>query len=71
MQVNLKRNLFQLALATFVAGLGMGCGGLSASQSISPATFLLPGLGQTTPNQSAPEEPGSSPLVALNAPLAH
>jgi len=28
---------------------GTGCGGIMASQSISPATFLLPGLIQATP----------------------
>ena len=67
MRVKIKRNLFQLALAAMVASLGIGCGGLSASQSISPATFLLPGLGQNV-EQPTTEEPGASPLVALNVP---
>jgi hypothetical protein len=28
---------------------GIGCGGLNGSYNVSPATFLLPGLGQATP----------------------
>jgi len=28
-----------------IALLGAGCGGFSGSHSVSPATFLLPGLG--------------------------
>jgi len=28
---------------------GAGCGGINASQSVSPASFLLPGLMQATP----------------------
>jgi len=45
-----------------------GCGGFRASKSISPATFLLPGLLQADPPPSDPnhylpaEEPGN--LVA-------
>ncbi|HLH57021.1 MAG TPA: hypothetical protein VKY92_25805 [Verrucomicrobiae bacterium] len=42
-----------------------GCGGLSATKSISPASFLLPGLIQATPPPAHPEstlpqaEPGT------------
>jgi PBP1b-binding outer membrane lipoprotein LpoB len=33
-----------------LALLGAGCSGVNTSQSVSPATFLLPGFfGQTTP----------------------
>ena len=41
-----------------------GCGGIRASKSISPATFLLPGLLQADPPPADPnhylpaEEPG-------------
>jgi hypothetical protein len=38
------------------AMFGAGCGGIGASGSVSPATFLLPGLGQADPqNTAAPE----------------
>ena len=49
-QVNSKWNILfrkaaPLALASS-ALFGIGCGGLGASGSISPASFLLPGIGQ-------------------------
>ncbi|HEV8540935.1 MAG TPA: hypothetical protein VGR78_00965 [Verrucomicrobiae bacterium] len=49
-----------------VAMLGASCGGISAGGSASPATFLLPGIGQNTPKQSSPTvAPGkASPTVA-------
>jgi hypothetical protein len=44
-----------LMLAT-VAVIGMGCGGIGANGSVSPATFLLPGIGQVQP-QNPPGGP--------------
>jgi hypothetical protein len=48
-QVNSKWNiLFRKAAPLAFAGIalfGIGCGGLGASGSISPASFLLPGIG--------------------------
>jgi hypothetical protein len=32
-----------------VALLGAGCGGINASQSVSPASFLLPGIIKNDP----------------------
>ena len=49
------------ALLLFVAG----CGGITASKSISPASFLLPGLLQAVPQPPPPDstmpkvEPGT------------
>ena len=37
-QVRINRNLLALAVD------GAGCGGINASQTVSPATFFLPGL---------------------------
>jgi hypothetical protein len=37
-----------VALALF----GAGCGGISGSQSISPASFLLPGILKADPPQT-------------------
>jgi len=38
-----------MAMLTAVALLGAGCGGINASQSISPASFFLPGLLKADP----------------------
>jgi hypothetical protein len=66
--VNSKWNVFRASIAlAAVALLGMGCGGLGASGSISPATFLLPGLGQNDSQQHPPTDAldqKASPQVA-------
>jgi hypothetical protein len=50
-----------LALALLaVAILGSGCGGVNASGSVSPATFLLPGLMQNTPSKEPLTEPAAA-----------
>ena len=36
-------------MLTAVALLGAGCGGINASQSVSPASFFLPGLLKACP----------------------
>jgi hypothetical protein len=46
-RVKLKWQSFRLALVALLVALGAGCSGIRASHSISPATFLLPGLTQT------------------------
>ena len=63
-----------LAIIPALMLLCSGCSGINASHSISPASFLLPGLGQTQqtplnlhPNQSNPQSnptPTSVPIVA-------
>jgi len=45
-----------LAPLVVVALIGAGCGGISASQSVSPATFLLPGLLKNCPQCPATNE---------------
>lgn len=68
--VNSKRNLWAVpVLLAGVAFLGSGCGGLGASGSISPASFLLPGFGQNdSQKQTLPADRGeqlaASPQVA-------
>ncbi len=55
--VNFKRDVLWaggMLMLLAVAALGSGCGGLGASGSVSPATFLLPGLGQAEPQHSSP-----------------
>jgi len=51
--VKSTQKAFGVAIVAAVAVLGMGCGGISTSQSISPASFFLPGLLQ---NKSKVEE---------------
>ena len=75
--VNSKRiakwNISRLAKSTALATLVLcasGCGGLGASGSLSPASFLLPGLGHNDSQKTSPinapdaEEPPASPQFA-------
>ncbi|MEI6077424.1 MAG: hypothetical protein WCS94_17715 [Verrucomicrobiota bacterium] len=48
-QVRLKWKFLWLAMFVALAAGGAGCGGVNAGQSVSPASFLLPGLMQVTP----------------------
>jgi hypothetical protein len=45
--------------------LGAGCSGINTTQSVSPATFLLPGLMQATPPLAHPDHllPAAVPLT--------
>ncbi|HUS34745.1 MAG TPA: hypothetical protein VM680_05270 [Verrucomicrobiae bacterium] len=47
MKFNWKR--LRLAVTATTMFVAVGCGGLNGSYNISPATFLLPGIGQVTP----------------------
>jgi hypothetical protein len=49
-----------IGLLMVVGLLGVGCGGFSASPSISPATFLLPGFGA---KDEPPVIPATAPAV--------
>lgn len=55
MRLNWKFLWLCVALALVLVGIG--CGGINASQSVSPATFFLPGLGQTSPDHPQPVSP--------------
>jgi len=54
----LRLNWKAWALLPFFAWLAAGCGGFSASRSVSPASILLPGLLKAEP-PPAPPEPDS------------
>jgi len=43
-QVRINRNLPALVMLMALALCSTGCGGINASQSVSPASFFLPGL---------------------------
>jgi hypothetical protein len=68
--VNLNCKVGWAALLAALTVLGAGCGGINASQGVSPATFLLPGLMQADPapadsvNPVAPL-PAAAPAVQL------
>jgi hypothetical protein len=47
--------LLRLVACASLLVCAAGCGGFSASQGISPATFLLPGLMKADPPQPSPE----------------
>ena len=57
-----------LASLVAVALLGAGCGGISASQSVSPATFLMPGLLKNCPQ--CPQTNEMAGVTENPAPLA-
>lgn len=72
--MSLKRNRGDawkcLVLLLPVAFLIVGCSGISASKSISPLDFLLPGLTGTDTNQEPSVAQAESPaqMAALHAP---
>jgi hypothetical protein len=52
--VRLKRIFLWLALLAALPPVVTGCGGINASESVSPATFLLPGLLKNDAPTNAP-----------------
>jgi hypothetical protein len=50
-----------LVAATVLATAGAGCSGINTSHSVSPATFLIPGLFGQVP---APGTPPADPATA-------
>jgi len=59
-----RRLMFGLGLVAVLALL-TGCSGINARGSVSPASFLLPGLVETVPN--APADPGEATAAPLLA----
>lgn len=62
MLVHWRRLIFGLGLLAVLA-LVTGCSGINARGSVSPASFLLPGLVETVPN--APADHGEAPATPL------
>jgi hypothetical protein len=58
--VRLNWKILRLVIGAAVLSLGAGCSGINMSKSVSPATFLLPGLMQADPLPGQ-AEPGLSP----------
>ena len=60
-QVRLSWNFLRLALLAALPLVGAGCSGVNTSQSVSPASFFLPGLLRndtpSNPPAAAPEPP--------------
>jgi hypothetical protein len=59
-----------LRLAALIPALvlmGAGCGGIATTQSVSPATFFLPGLLKADPPPAHPDlfPPADEPAVEL------
>jgi hypothetical protein len=53
--VKLNWKIAGLAMCGSLLLLGAGCSGINATESISPATFLLPGLLQANPPPAHPD----------------
>jgi hypothetical protein len=47
--VKLNWKMLRMAVAAATMFVAVGCGGINGSYNVSPATFFLPGIGQTTP----------------------
>jgi hypothetical protein len=52
--VNLTSTLVKLAVLVLLALLVAGCSGINMRQSVNPAMFLMPGLGQAAPETPEP-----------------
>jgi hypothetical protein len=67
--VSFQRKIVWLALVAALSVATGGCGGINASHSISPASFLLPGLLKAQPRPAPADEtlPDAAPAreVAL------
>ncbi len=58
--------LKNLAVLPAILLIGAGCGGIAASQTVSPLMFLLPGFGQNkAPAAPAPTQPKLEPVRVL------
>jgi hypothetical protein len=66
-KMTLDRVLIQGAMGCLMVLLATGCGGFTASKSVSPASFLLPGIMQNSPPPPDPFESltNSAPAVSL------
>jgi hypothetical protein len=53
--VRLNWKVLRWATIPALVLLGAGCSGINTTQSVSPATFLLPGLMQADPVPSRPD----------------
>jgi len=62
--VRLHWKILRLALCPALLLPGAGCGGITVSKSVSPASFLLPGLLQADPPPAPPERtlPAEEPV---------
>jgi hypothetical protein len=58
--VRLNWKILRIAACIALVSLGAGCSGINVSKSISPATFLLPGLLQADP--PPPDPNGDLPV---------
>ena len=63
--MRLHWKILRLAAIPAFMLLGAGCSGLNASQSISPASFFLPGLLKADP----PAQPQSPAIPAAEPPV--
>ncbi|MGH7976396.1 MAG: hypothetical protein ACREC8_07010 [Limisphaerales bacterium] len=50
--MRLNWNFLRLAMLMALALAGAGCSGINAGTSVSPATFLLPGILKAAPPQT-------------------
>jgi hypothetical protein len=69
MKSSVPSTLLKLAVPALMIVLGAGCGGIRGSQSVSPASFFLPGIMKNEPSfqpldRTVPCQT-NAPMVAL------
>jgi hypothetical protein len=64
--MTVNRLVKRLALLASLAAPLLGCSGINASKSVSPASFFLPGLMQNTPASESPVDPSTNLLSVLS-----
>ena len=67
--VKLNRKAVLALILAALAGFGAGCSGINASQSVSPASFLIPGLLKVEPPPADPNAtlPADSEVLIVQA----
>ncbi len=65
MRLNWK--VLRFAVLVAVVSLGAGCSGINVTKSVSPATFLLPGLLKADPPPADPDRelPADEPGIEV------
>jgi len=67
--VTLKQKIVPFVMCASLSLFAVGCGGITASHTISPASFFLPGLLKADPPQVKPFFSDQTPVPEVEQPL--
>jgi len=68
--MKINRKLIRWAIIPAMMWSLTGCGGFRGSQSVSPASFFLPGILKAEPKPFSPDSPVSQPQTEVQVALA-